>query len=186
MRRQFNNLISVLHSAARLGIMKVFHGRNLSFGRMERLSPGVVVEMERGARLSMGGRTSIHSGCRLKVRKGAALSIGRGAYMNYGCTVICRERVEIGEGCEFGPNVLVYDHDHDVRAKGGLKEKAFRSAPVVIGRDCWIGGNTVILKGVTIGDRAVVGAGSVVTGDVPADTVMVQKRECTQIPIVRA
>lgn len=72
---------------------------------------------------------------------------------------------------------MIYDHDHDFRHPDGLKAEAFKTAPIVIGKDCWIGANTVILRGTTIGDNCVVGAGSIIKGNYPAESVIVQKRD---------
>ena len=88
----------------------------------------------------------------------------------------CHNHIEIGEGVEFGPNVLVYDHDHDFRHPDGLKADIFKTAPVIIGKNCWIGANTVILRGTVLGDNCVVGAGSVIKGEYPAQSVIIQKR----------
>ena len=95
--------------------------------------------------------------------------------------LVCRQSITIGEGCEFGPGVLVYDHDHDFRV--GLEKKEYKCSDVVIGDHVWIGANTVILRGAVIGDNCVIGAGSVVRGNVPSNTILVQKRENTFVPI---
>ncbi|MDY2942298.1 MAG: acyltransferase [Paludibacteraceae bacterium] len=89
-----------------------------------------------------------------------------------------REEIHIGAGVEFGPNVLIYDHDHDFRAKGGLKAKKFKSGKVHIGDNAWIGANTVILKNTTIGNNCVIGAGCVLANcNIPDNTVVVQRRD---------
>lgn len=178
MRRQINSAISVVYSTIRLFCMKLFHGENLRFQKLQRISPNVVIELEKKGKLILGRRTSIHSGCKLKVRKNAEIKLDDRVFLNYGCMLICRDSIQIGEGTMFGPNVLVYDHDHNISAENGLMRKSYTTAPVKIGSNCWIGANTVILKGVTIGNNAVIGAGSVVTKDIPERTIMVQKREC--------
>lgn len=177
MRKQINNVISVGYSTIRLSLMKVFHRSNLKFGYIERISPDVAIEIEKRGKLLLGDMASIHSGCKLKIRSGAELELGANVFLNYGCMIICRQHVRIGSGCMFGPNVLIYDHDHDLYADINHRKNSFKTKPVVIGENCWIGANTVILKGVTIGDQAVIGAGSVITHDVPPNTIMVQKRE---------
>lgn len=174
MRRRINNLISVIVTALRFGIMKLIHGNSFKADLIERFSPNVVLELNRGAKLRLGRRVRVHSGCKIKVRKGAELCIGSNVRINYNCILVCREMISIGEGTEFGPSVYVYDHDHDYRA--GLKKGLFRSAPVRIGKDCWIGANTVILRGTTIGDNCVIGAGCVVSGTIPDNSVYIQKR----------
>lgn len=75
-----------------------------------------------------------------------------------------------------GPNVLVFDHDHDFRAEGGIAEGRIVIGDIVIGDGVWIGGNTSILRGTNIGDNAVIAAGSVIKGNIPANSIVVQKR----------
>ena len=67
--------------------------------------------------------------------------------------------------------------------RGGVKAKKFKTAPVVIGNNVWIGANAIILRGTTIGDNSVIAAGSVVKGNVPSNTLLVQKKEDTLIEI---
>lgn len=180
MRRQFNNIISVAHSAIRFGLLKLLNGKNFNANIVERFSPNVVFEMTKGAKVKLGKMVRAHSGCKFKVRRNAELVIGDGVKINYYCIFACHEKITVGAGTEFGPSVYLYDHDHDFRA--GLKENKYKSAPITIGKNCWIGANTVILRGTTIGDNCVIGAGSVVHGDIPDNTVFVQQRESSLKP----
>lgn len=174
MRRLFNNVLSVLYTAARFGVMKMVHGKRFHVALVERFSPNVVFEMNKGAEVKFGKSVRVHSGTKIKVRKNAKLTIGDGAKINYYCIIACQENITIGAGTEFGPSVYLYDHDHDYRS--GLKENKFLSAPIDIGENCWIGANTVILRGTKLGDHCVVGAGCVLRGEYPAGSVIVQKR----------
>ena len=175
MRRLFNNVISVLYTMARMLILKLFRGKSLQVALIERFSPNVVFEMNKGANATIEKGVRVHSGTKIKVRKNAALFMGENAKINYNCIIACHNKISIGAGTEFGPSVYVYDHDHDYRA--GLKENKFLSAPVMIGKNCWIGANTVILRGTKLGDGCVVGAGCVIKGEYPAGSVIVQKRQ---------
>lgn len=177
MRRQFNNLVSVAYSAVRLGIYKLFNWSNLKINFIERISPNVVLEFNRGSKVTLGKQVRIHSECKIKVRKGAELFIGDNMKMNYNCIIACHDNITIGEGTEFGPSVYLFDHDHDYRA--GLKNNKYNTSPITIGKNCWIGANTVILRGTTLGDNCVVGAGCVVKGKYEPNSVIVQKRETT-------
>lgn len=85
-------------------------------------------------------------------------------------------QIVIGDDVQFSPNVMVYDHDHDYKAKGGVKSMKYKTSPIFIGNNVWIGANSIILRGVRIGDNAVIGAGCIVNKDVPDNTVLVQKR----------
>ncbi len=97
---------------------------------------------------------------------------------NSGCSfsvISSRCRITIGNHVNIGGNVRIFDHDfHSLNFKtrrGGEKNRDIEAAPVKIGNDVFIGTNAVVLKGVTIGDRAVVGAGAIVARDVPSDEV---------------
>lgn len=75
-----------------------------------------------------------------------------------------------------GPNVLIYDHDHDYKAKGGVFSLKYKTTPIVIGNNVWIGANSIILRGTSIGNNCVVGAGCVLKGEYPDNSIIVQKR----------
>lgn len=99
------------------------------------------------------------------------IGVSEGVYANYGCVVLDVCPVTIGQGCLLGPGVHLYTATHpldpETRA-AGLES----GDPIEIGENVWIGGRAVVTPGVTIGDDAVVGAGSVVTRDVPAGTLV--------------
>lgn len=175
MRRQINNMISVVHSFGRMCLLKAIHLKDFRFYPVERFSPNVVFEMNRGAKVSLGKKVRVHSGSKIKVRTGAKFAIGANVKINYNCIIACHEEVSIGTGTEFGPSVYVYDHDHDYRA--GLKENKFKTAPVKIGENCWIGANSVILRGTELGNNCVVAAGTIVKGKYPANCMIYQKKE---------
>lgn len=98
---------------------------------------------------------------------GSNIELGEGAYFNFNCVVLDVCRVRIGAFTLIGPAVQIYTPLHPFDA--ALRRKQEYGKPVDIGSDVWIGGGAIILPGVRIGDRAVIGAGSVVTRDVPAD-----------------
>jgi maltose O-acetyltransferase len=101
---------------------------------------------------------------------GYNIKVGEKVFFNFNCIVLDVAPVVIGSRTMFGPNVQVYTAthplDHVERSSG--REYA---RPIVIGEDVWIGGSAVLCPGVTIGDRSVIGAGSVVTKDIPADVI---------------
>jgi maltose O-acetyltransferase len=96
---------------------------------------------------------------------GYNISLGPGAFLNYNCIILDVEPVSIGEGTAIGPavQILAADHPRDPELR---RQKVRFGRPVTIGANVWIGGGAIILPGVTIGDDAIVGAGSVVTRDV--------------------
>lgn len=108
--------------------------------------------------------------------EGGMIEIGEGCFFNNGCMIVSHESIKIGEYTCFGPNVLVYDHDHKIDASVPLHDSGYKTAPIVIGKNVWIGGNSVILRGTVIGDNCVIGAGSVIKGIYEEGSIVVQKR----------
>lgn len=94
-----------------------------------------------------------------------------GVFINNSCSFNCMERIEIGAGTMMGEGVRFYDHDHVYTAEK-IEKWQWTTAPIRVGRDCWIGSNVTILKGVTIGDNTIIGAGCLVRNDVPANSVV--------------
>jgi maltose O-acetyltransferase len=98
--------------------------------------------------------------------------VAAGVFVNFGCVFLDVARIDVGEGCQIGPYVqlLTADHPRDPALRWQRLESG---KPVRLGRNVWIGGGAIVLPGVTVGDDAIVGAGSVVTRDVlPGVTVM--------------
>lgn len=176
-RHQIGNVISVTYSAVRLSLMKLISGGRIKASLIERISPNVVIDISSDSKLNLGHKVRIHSGSRITAAKGGVVEIGANARINNNCRIACRDHIVIGEGAEFGPGVIIYDHDHDFRAEGGIKAGKYKTAPVVIGKNAWVGANTVILRGTQIGENCVVGAGSILHGQYPDDVVITQKRE---------
>ena len=94
-----------------------------------------------------------------------------GVFINNSCSFNCMERIEIGSGTMMGEGVRFYDHDHIYTAEK-IEKWQWTTAPIRVGRDCWIGSNVTILKGVTIGDNTIIGAGCLIRNDIPANSVV--------------
>lgn len=103
---------------------------------------------------------------------GYNISLGDGVFLNFNCIILDVVAVTIGDGTQIGPGVqiLTADHPRDPERRRQMLEFG---RPVSIGRNVWIGGGAIILPGITIGDDAIIGAGSVVTRDVPAGATAV-------------
>ncbi len=103
---------------------------------------------------------------------GRQIRLGDRFFSNFGLTILDEAEVTFGDNCFLGPNVSIYTacHSTDPAERNSGREWA---RPVRIGNDCWIGGSVTILPGVSIGDGSTVGAGSVVTRDIPPHSVAV-------------
>ena len=99
---------------------------------------------------------------------GYNISAGEKVFFNFNCVVLDVTYVKIGSRTLFGPNVQIYTATHpiDFRERATGLESA---KPITIGEDVWVGGSVVICPGISIGDRTVIGAGSVVTKNIPSD-----------------
>ena len=116
---------------------------------------------------------------------GTKIEVGKNFFANYNCTIIDVAKVRIGDNCQLAPNVAIYTAGHPVHpdTRNTLYEYGIE---VTIGDNVWIGGNTVICPGVHIGSNTVIGAGSVVTRDIP-DWVVAAGNPCRVIrPITEA
>ncbi|OZG64907.1 capsular polysaccharide biosynthesis protein [Bifidobacterium hapali] len=99
--------------------------------------------------------------------------IGNDVFFNNGCGLHAMNRIEIGDQTVFGENVHVYDHNHRFADPTvSYKDQGYTTAPVTIGRHCWIGSNVTVLKGGSIGDNSVIGAGCVISSPIPANSIV--------------
>ncbi|KAJ5668956.1 Maltose/galactoside acetyltransferase [Penicillium macrosclerotiorum] len=105
----------------------------------------------------------------VKADYGFNVKLGKGVFVNFGAVFIDSLPITIGARTLFGPNVSLFSGTHplDPALRNGM-EGPEMGKPITIGEDCWIGGNVIVLPGITIGKGSTVGAGSVVTKDVPA------------------
>ena len=123
--------------------------------------------MAPGAKLIVNGDFSIYTGGRVMIFDNAILELGSG-YINHNVFLVCRERIVIGNDVAISNNVVIRDND----AHRIIDDKHIPVQPVEIGDHVWIGTNVTILKGVKIGDGAIVAANSLVNKDVPARTLV--------------
>jgi maltose O-acetyltransferase len=109
---------------------------------------------------------------------GSNILLGERVFFNFNCVVLDVCRVEIGDFTLFGPAVQIYTATHPMNAE--LRRKQEFAKPIKIGSDVWVGGGAIFCPGVTIGSKSVIGAGSVVTRDIP-DGVFAAGNPCRVI-----
>ena len=151
---------------------KLKFGRRFQASALQGLEK-TCIEIDKGAQLTLGekiqNRGTLYIGCKNKGK----LQIGGHCFFNINTSITCMKEITIGEYCKFGNNLVIVDHDHDFHDTGD----EFPGKKITIGNRVWVGADCVILKGVTVGDGAVVGAGSIVRGDVPAGGIYYDRRE---------
>ena len=130
------------------------------------LARRAALALERGARLETGGWVILGPGVRVAVGRRGTLRIGDGTYVTADSEILCAASISIGADCAISWNTLIMDCDSHTVVRAGQARPM--TAPITIGDHVWIGAGSTVLKGVTIGDGAIVAARSVVTRDVPA------------------
>ncbi|MCI9556275.1 sugar O-acetyltransferase [Oscillospiraceae bacterium 50-16] len=103
---------------------------------------------------------------------GRYVHFGKKIYANFNLTLVDDTHIYVGDFCQIGPNVVLATAGHPIDP--ALREQGLQfNAPIRVGRNCWLGAGVLVMPGVTIGDNTVVGAGSVVTKDLPSHVVAV-------------
>lgn len=175
--RIISNALSIIRGEfIRIFAISFEHKRKV-IGKGIRVYKNVQLTTRKSSRIRIGRNVKIDSdACLSAVGKGEIV-IGDNVGIGSSNRVIAHERIEIGSNTILAPNVMLYDHDHVIDREKGVRRTEYNTGAICIGENCWIGVNTVILRGTTIGDRCVVGAGCILKGSYPAGSVIIQKRE---------
>lgn len=174
MTRSSTDLFRVLTLAARRrsrlarGILWSL-GPGISVGSGVELGSNIRLHIEPGATIRLGNRCTIDDGATLSAASGAVIEIGDDCFIGHHCTIAARARISLGNGTMLGELVSIRDHDHDSSQPPTSGNNLVD--PVSIGADCWLGAKATVTRGVTIGERAVVGANAVVTRSLPPKAI---------------
>lgn len=158
-------------------IFRIFHLK--AVGKNFRYFSGASVRLYRGSKIKIGDSVKIDNHAVVAVQGQGNLEIGDHVGIGSHNMIVCHKSLRIQEGTILGPGVQIYDHDHLYSSETGVDPRRYKYADVSIGKNCWIGANTVILRGTVIGDNSLVGAGCVLKGEYPKGSVIIQKRETT-------
>ena len=165
--------------AARSRLLAPWHRR-----RFAAFGSGVLFVRPRlvkgGRKIAIGDRCIVYPDCSLSVEQeawklpGARLTFGVGVVLQSNVTITCAERIELDDYAAIGANSLISDNDHTIDGSAEtILATPVVSAPVRIGRGVWVGHNCSIVKGAQIGDYSVIGANSVVRGEIPPYSIAV-------------
>ncbi len=156
----------------RLVRRKLWLGRRLALDGICFIGPGVVLQVGEGARIELGRWSWLGHGTKLRCHEGV-VSIGAKTVMGQECTISAFQHVSIGRECVIADRVMFIDFDHGmVEVERPIRVQGIYKRDVNVGNNVWIGYGACILRGVTVGDNAVIGTNSVVTKDVPANAVV--------------
>ena len=137
-----------------------------------------------GKKVKFGKKVTFRKGFSLVIEGDAYVEIGDGCFFNNYCSINAKEKVIIGNNCLFGECVKIYDHNHVFKYKDMLiKKQGFKTEEIKIGKNNWIGSDTIILKGTNIGNNCVIQAKSLINFKILND-YMYRNNELSKINMV--
>ncbi|MFC5773353.1 acyltransferase [Ectobacillus antri] len=166
--------ISYLVAAMRGAFFKLLYFKNIKASIFFLQTNSKLEIFNKHSSITIGKFVFMRKNISIRMDGEGILEIGDKTFINDNCNINCIHKVSIGAYTKIAPNVSINDHDHNYK---GFAEEHLLKGEVKIGNHVWIGSNVVILRDTVIGDHAVIAAGSVVKGNVPAHTLFVNKRE---------
>jgi acetyltransferase-like isoleucine patch superfamily enzyme len=148
------------------------YGRRLKVDGLAFIPRNVVLQIGRNGRIELGRWSWLGHGTKIRCHEGV-VSIGAKTVLGQECTISAYQHVSIGRECVIADRVMLIDFDHGtVEVERPIRLQGIYKRDVHVGNNVWIGYGACILRGVTVGDNAVIGTNSVVTKDVPANAVV--------------
>lgn len=155
--------------------MFIIHRINMT---IRRLTQELYYKVIFGNKVSFGANFRSRGRFNLFIDKTGSVIFGKNIFLNNDFSANSQSKIEIGDNCILGENVKMYDHNHVFANKNiSISKQGFNSAPIKIGKDCWIGSNVTILKGVQIGSNCVIGANCLIYKDIPSNSVVKLKEQ---------
>ena len=166
--------LSQLVGMMRALFYKVIYFKNINSSVFVMQSKSRIDVFSKKSKINIGKFVFIRKNTTIRIDDESTLDIGDHVFMNDNCNINCANKISIGSYTKIAPNVSINDHDHNYK---GVEGGNLIKGEVIIGKNVWIGSNSVILRGTVIEDNAVVAAGSVVKGHVPKESLFLNKRE---------
>ncbi|MFC4320714.1 acyltransferase [Litchfieldia salsa] len=166
--------LSYLIGISRGYIFKLIYFKNISSTVFSMQANSRIEIFNKNAKVSIGKFVFVRKNASFRIDFEGELNIGEKVFINDNCNINCVSKITIGRNTKIAPNVCINDHDHNYKEPGNNHLKI---GEVTIGENVWIGSNVVILRNTTIGDNCVIAAGSIVNGNVPTNTLFINKRE---------
>ena len=139
---------------------------NLLNTKKRRINNGGIY-LDSNSKLICNGSFSTYEGVKIFIHENAVLELGKSSFINENTIIFCSTRISIGDNCAIARDCMIRDTDSHSILDSNHKPQTYKK-PIIIGNHVWIGASAIILKGVTIGDGAIIAAGSVVTKDIPS------------------
>lgn len=146
--------------------------KKIEIGKNPRIDLSVVIFCDKKSNITIGDSFETRRNCELRAFSGGQISIGNKVFINNNVNIVSNQKIVIADNVQIGHNTLIIDHDHDYKKRFDN----FISKEINIESNVWIGANCTILKGVKIGKNAIIAAGSIVTKNIPNNTIFYNEK----------
>lgn len=174
-KKENSGKATVLFGLSKLQRSAVFFKGDLKFGKFP------VVDFKGNEfRVGIGKKVEFRNYCNIMIYNKAKLEIGDNVFFNNYCSINCLGEIVIGDNCLFGEGVKFYDHNHEYCFQDNVlsvEKDKFSVGSIRVGKNCWIGSNVTILKGVVIGDNVIIGANNLIYKSIPANVIVKAKTD---------
>ena len=153
---------------------KYVFNKNINLPHKGNFPISLEIDISPNSDFFLGEKCTFQKNISIRVRDKASFYCGNNFASNNGTIITCRKKIHIGNNVLLGPNVMIFDNDHNYSSKD--MGNTYKSDEIYIGDNVWIGANSIILKGSKIEKNAVIGAGSIVNCEVKENTVFYNER----------
>lgn len=172
----------VIFNKIKFNLIRLIKCSNFKIDRISLFNYNTKIVVNKTSSVLLGNKIVSDGRCVIMVDYCANLVIGDNVYFNEGAMISCKEKVIIGSGCRFGPNVKIFDNNHCFDRDHGVLP-IHVTDEIIIGKNCWIASNVTILKGTQIGDNCIIGAGCVIKGIIPEKSIVTQEKKLRIKPV---
>lgn len=179
------DLIDYILGEIKMIIYKMIYRKRFRYHFYGKFSTGFQLRMFDKSVFEAGKNVVIRDGVKIRCNNTGKVILADGVGLNNNCLINSMDKIVIGKDTIIGQDVKMYDHDHDYKREGMIRNTGFKTAPIVIGENVWIGASCVILKGSHIGSNSVIGAGTVIKGEIAENSVVYSKMEYMEKPYAK-
>ena len=177
------DLIDYILGEFKMIIYKILYGKKLNYSFFSKFSNNFSIRLFDKGAFKSGRNVVIRGGVTIRCNNNGCIVIADDVGLNNNCLLNSMDSIYIGSHTIIGQDVKMYDHDHNYKIEGNRRYTGFKTAPIVIGKNVWIGSGCTILRGTTIGDNCVIAAGTVLKGDIPDGMIVYNKSKLVVKPI---
>jgi acetyltransferase-like isoleucine patch superfamily enzyme len=152
-------------------LIAIYGNTNVTIHRNCRIGSNAKISCTDNGNLDIGSDTVISDSVQL-ISRGGSILLGKEVFLGTGTILVATESIKIGNGSKIAEYCVIRDQDHSLDSPP-IKSSGFVTSPIFIGENCWLGAKVTVLRGVTIGNCSVIGANSLVRGDIPPNSLAV-------------